>query len=200
MKAIARIFTCRAWHPLAAILLLALATPKGHAQQAMGARRIQPHDIIAIRVLGESDLTMERRVAPDGSITYPFLGLVAVKGKTPTEVERILMDMLRPDYLVNPQVSVDFKQYVQETVNVTGEVNMPGPVEIPSDRRLDLHDVLTRARDLKATANPDYIQVTRDGWDKPRIFKYKDLMGISDPAKRFFVEPNDKVWVAPRIF
>jgi protein involved in polysaccharide export with SLBB domain len=87
-----------------------------------------------------------------------------------------------------------------ETVNVTGEVNAPGPIEIPSDRKLDLHDVLTRARDLKPTANIDHIQVTRDGWDKPRIFKYKELLSVADPSKRFYVEPNDRIWVAPRIF
>lgn len=165
-----------------------------------GARKIQAHDIIAIRVLGEPDLTMERRIGPDGSMTYPFLGVLAVEGKTTADVEKTLQELLRPDYLVDPQVAVDFKQYVQETVSVTGEVNAPGPVEIPSDRKLDLHEAITRARDLKPTANPDQIQVTREGWDKPRIFKYKEILGVTDPAKRFYVEPNDKIWIAPRIF
>ena len=125
---------------------------------------------------------------------------MVVKDKTTTEVEQLLMSQLKPDYFLNPQVAVDLKQYAIETVNVTGEVNTPGPVELPYDRKLDLHDVLTRARDLRQTANPDYIQVTREGWDKPRVFKYKELLGVTDPARRFYVEPNDKVWVAPRIF
>lgn len=174
---------------------------EGTASRAFaGARKIQAHDIISIRVLGEPDLTMERRIGPDGTITYPFLGLLAVEGKTTADVEKTLQELLRPDYLVDPQVAVDFKQYVQETVSVTGEVNAPGPVEIPSDRKLDLHEAITRARDLKPTANPDQIQVTREGWDKPRIFKYKEILGVTDPAKRFYVEPNDKIWIAPRIF
>jgi len=170
------------------------------SRASSGARKIQAHDIIAIRVLGEPDLTMERRIGPDGSMTYPFLGVLAVEGKTTADVEKTLQELLRPDYLVDPQVAVDFKQYVQETVSVTGEVNAPGPVEIPSDRKLDLHEAITRARDLKPTANPDQIQVTREGWDKPRIFKYKEILGVTDPAKRFYVEPNDKIWIAPRIF
>lgn len=170
------------------------------SRASSGARKIQAHDIIAIRVLGEPDLTMERRIGPDGTMTYPFLGVLAVEGKTTADVEKTLQELLRPDYLVDPQVAVDFKQYVQETVSVTGEVNAPGPVEIPSDRKLDLHEAITRARDLKPTANPDQIQVTREGWEKPRIFKYKEILGVTDPAKRFYVEPNDKIWIAPRIF
>jgi len=191
---------------LAAVMAgLCLGNPARSAEPAAqrafaGARKIQPHDIIAIRVLGEPDLTMERRIGPDGTITYPFLGILAVEGKTTADVEKTLQELLRPDYLVDPQVAVDFKQYVQETVSVTGEVNAPGPVEIPSDRKLDLHEAITRARDLKPTANPDQIQVTREGWDKPRTFKYKEILGVTDPAKRFYVEPNDKIWIAPRIF
>ena len=186
-----------AWSSL---LLWQVVGHRAVAAENPGARKIQPHEVIQIRVLGETDLTMERRVSPDGTITYPFLGALVVKDKTTTEVEGLIRDQLKPDYLVDPQVTVDFKQYLQETVSVTGEVNAAGPVELPSDRKLDLHEVLTRARDLKPTANQDYIQVTREGWDKPRIFKYKDLLGLTDPSKRFFVEPNDKIWVAPRIF
>ena len=186
--------------PRAVVALGVLGPWLANAAEVQGARKIQPHDIIAIRVVGEPEFTLERRVGPDGSITYPYLGTMVVKDKTTTEVEQLLMSQLKPDYFLNPQVAVDLKQYAIETVNVTGEVNTPGPVELPYDRKLDLHDVLTRARDLRQTANPDYIQVTREGWDKPRVFKYKELLGVTDPAKRFYVEPNDKVWVAPRIF
>jgi polysaccharide export outer membrane protein len=147
-----------------------------------------------------SKLIVLTNIGPDGTISYPFLGVLSVEGKTTSELEKLLSGMLQPDYLFDPQVAVDFKQYVQETVSVTGEVNAPGPVEIPSDRKLDLHEAITRARDLKPTANPDLIQVTREGWDKPRMFKYKEILGVTDPSKRFYVEPNDKIWVAPRIF
>ncbi len=177
-----------------------LAAEGAVSRNTVGARKIQPHDIIAIRVVGEPDLTLERRIGPDGTISYPFLGVLSVEGKTTSELEKLLSGMLKPDYLFDPQVTVDFKQYVQETVSVTGEVNAPGPVEIPSDRKLDLHEAITRARDLKPTANPDLIQVTREGWEKPRMFKYKEILGVTDPSKRFYVEPNDKIWVAPRIF
>ena len=198
---------CRGGMILILALIASMSMPTGNlaaqssgSRNTVGARKIQPHDIIAIRVVGEPDLTLERRIGPDGTISYPFLGVLSVEGKTTSELEMLLSGMLKPDYLFDPQVAVDFKQYVQETVSVTGEVNAPGPVEIPSDRKLDLHEAITRARDLKPTANPDLIQVTREGWDKPRMFKYKEILGVTDPSKRFYVEPNDKIWVAPRIF
>jgi len=176
-----------------------LAPGFSRAADTLLNRKIQPNDILSIRVVNEHDLTMDRRVGPDGSITYPFVETLIVQNKTTTEVERLLRSMLHPDYIIDPQISIDFKEYVKDTVTVTGEVNMPGPIELPTDRKLDLLEVLARARDFKPSANKDYIEVSRKGWEKPRIFKYSELRLVVDPEKKFYVQADDKVWVKERI-
>ena len=180
-------------------MALTLLPHVSEAAENLVNRKIQPNDIISIRVANEQDLTMDRRVGSDGSITYPFVESLVVQNKTTTEVERLLRSLLHPDYIIDPQITIDFKEYVKDTVTVTGEVNMPGPVELPTDRKLDLLEVLARARDFKPTANKDYIEVTRKGWDKPRIFKYSDLRLVVDPEKKFYVQADDKIWVKERI-
>lgn len=169
------------------------------ADPALSSRRIQPNDIIFIRVVGEVDLTMERRVGADGTITYPYLEELQIKDKTPTEVERMIRDGLKGDYIVNPQVTVDFKEYVKEYVNVNGAVNQPGRIELPPDRRLDIMDVISMARDLSAKADVDSIQLTRQG-QPPKIYKYKEIRSISDPEKKIYMEPGDQIFVKERTF
>jgi len=168
------------------------------ADPATTTRKIQPNDVIFIRVVGEVDLTMERRVGADGTITYPYLEELQIKDKTPTEVERMIRDGLKGDYIVNPQVTVDFKEYVKEFVNVTGAVNQAGRIELPPDRRLDIMDVISMARDLSAKADVNSIQLTREG-QKVRILTYKEIRSITDPEKKIYVEPGDQIYVKERI-
>ncbi len=168
------------------------------ADPAPTTRKIQPNDVIFIRVVGEVDLTMERRVGADGTITYPYLEELQIKDKTPTEVERMIRDGLKGDYIVNPQVTVDFKEYVKEFVNVTGAVNQAGRIELPPDRRLDIMDVISMARDLSAKADVNSIQLTREG-QKVRILTYKEIRSITDPEKKIYVEPGDQIYVKERI-
>jgi len=177
----------------------AQSTDSTPSQNSITTRKIQANDIIAIRVVGETDLTMERRIGQDGSITYPYLEELKVAGKTPTEVERMIRDGLKEGVLVNPQVTVDFKEYVKEFVNVTGMVNNPGRIELPVDRRLDLMDVLSLAKDLSSKANKDEIVLTRQG-QPSKTYKYKDIQNNTDPEKRIYVEPGDQINVKERIF
>ena len=177
----------------------AQSTNSTPSQNSITTRKIQANDIIAIRVVGETDLTMERRIGQDGAITYPYLEELKVAGKTPTEVERMIRDGLKEGVLVNPQVTVDFKEYVKEFVNVTGMVNSPGRIELPVDRRLDLMDVLSLAKDLSPKADKDMIVLTRQG-QPSKPYKYKDIQNNTDPEKRVYVEPGDQINVKERIF
>ena len=181
------------------LALVAMSASAAEGSGSASYRKIQPNDIIFIRVVGEADLTMERRVGPEGTITYPYLEELQIKDKTPTEVERMIRDGLKGDYIVNPQVTVDFKEYVKEFVNVNGQVNQEGRIELPVDRKLDLIDVISLARGLNQRADENYIQLSRKGQD-PKVYKYKELRAITDPAKKIYVEPDDAVWVKERVF
>jgi polysaccharide export outer membrane protein len=187
--------------PLLALILALVTIPASAAEGSGPAsyRKIQPNDVIFIRVVGEADLTMDRRVGPDGLITYPYLEELQVKDKTPTEVERMIRDGLKGDVIVNPQVTVDFKEYVKEFVNINGQVNQEGRIELPVDRKLDLLDIIALARGLNQRADENYIQLSRPG-QEPKVYKYKELRAITDPAKKIYVEPGDAIWVKERVF
>lgn len=59
-----------AW--LLASFLIAALPFSIRAQQ--GVRKIQPNDLLIIRVLGEIDMTKEAKVSSDGKVNYVFIG------------------------------------------------------------------------------------------------------------------------------
>lgn len=81
-------------------------------------------DEIRIVVYDEPDLTVRLFIADDGYINYPFIGNIFVTGKTAVEIQNIIYNGLKGDYLVNPSVQVDVVTY--RPFFIHGEVNKPG--------------------------------------------------------------------------
>ncbi|MGM0598828.1 MAG: polysaccharide biosynthesis/export family protein [Candidatus Rifleibacteriota bacterium] len=71
---------------------------------------IKSGDIISIWVKGESDLTVNRQVDANGSIDYPLLGSIGVKGLETSDAASLVKQMLQDGYLRNPQVKVVIKK------------------------------------------------------------------------------------------
>lgn len=88
--------------------------------------RIGNEDILDIAVLQPEQLALTVTVSPDGSITFPYIGRVDVKGKTPVEVQDEIQTRLSDGYLKFPVVSVAVKESRSKKFFVYGEVIRPG--------------------------------------------------------------------------
>lgn len=84
---------------LAALLLTAAHV---YAQDTLA-----PGDAIRVWVKGEPDLTVDRVVGKDGSISYPLLGTVVVNGLKPYEAARTIARLLDDGYIRQPLVQID---------------------------------------------------------------------------------------------
>src|SRR6266487_4451447 len=167
-------------------------------EAAEGDHKIAPLDIITIDVVGEKDLSKELRVSTSGTITFPFLGSIEVKGKTPAEVESLLKEKLGTDYLVNPQVIITVKEYRSRTVSVIGQVNKPGVIALPAEQKLSILEAIAQAGDLAKSANKNRIEVSRKG--KTQRFTLDDLKKDTSPEKKFWLEPGDVIYVHESFF
>jgi len=184
---------------IAAIFALCIALDARTDDAVEGDHKIAPLDIINIDVVGEKDLSKENlRVSSSGTITFPFLGSVEVKGKTPAEVEHLLKEKLGEDYLVNPQVIVTVKEYRSRTVSVIGQVNKPGNIALPAEQRMGILEAIAQAGDLAKSANKNRIEVSRNG--KTQKFTLDDLKKDTNPEKKFWLEPGDVVYVHESFF
>jgi len=81
-------------------------------------------DKLNITVFNEKELSMEVRLSDAGSFLYPFLGEIAAKNKTISDVQSLLTERLKEGYLVDPKVYVSIIEYRPFFVN--GEVTKPG--------------------------------------------------------------------------
>jgi len=98
--------------------------------------KVGPEDQLAIVIYGQEKLNRELRVNGQGEITMPMVGVVKVASLTPQEIEKRLMELYDARFLVNPQISVEVKEFRHQRVAVTGAVAKPGSYEIIGPRTL----------------------------------------------------------------
>ncbi len=120
--------------------------------------RLNAGDIVSISVFGEEDLSVESRLTDAGTISYPFLGEIRVRGVTVGQLSSLIADRLRGDYLVNPRVSVTITEY--RKFFVYGEVNSPGGFSF--EPGLSLEKAVALAGGFTARASKRTVEVTRE--------------------------------------
>mgnify|MGYP001561812470 CR=1 FL=1 len=139
---------------ITAFLMLSLGSLVAHAQQPVYT--LNAGDSIRIYVYGEADLTFDNLlIGQNGRISYPFLGELKVSGKTAAEVQRQLAAGLKPDYLIDPRISVSVIKYRPFFIN--GEVNSPGGVDFQPG--LTLHKAISLAGGFTERANKKQVLV-----------------------------------------
>jgi polysaccharide biosynthesis/export protein len=132
----------------------------------------------------------EQMVGADGAITVPYAGRVRVTGRTPQQVEQIIVASLQGK-AIDPQVLVTVTRNVANTVTVIGEVT--GGARVPLTTRGDrLLDVVATAGGTKAPAHETFVTLVRDG-NSVRIPMQAIL---SNPAENVFVRPGDVINIA----
>lgn len=178
------------------LLLAGSGAPGVFAQAARSDYKIAPHDIIIVDVFGEKDLSKEFRVTATGTINYYFLGEVEVAGKTTTEVRDLLTEELNRDYLVEPQVTVDVKEYRVREVFVNGEVNKPGAIALTGEQELTILGAIFRAGGLTPRGHPNKIKFTRPG-ERERNLSMDQLM--KNPKMNIPLLPGDLIEVGDRL-
>jgi polysaccharide export outer membrane protein len=162
---------------------------------------LSPKDIVQIRVYQEEDLFTEAPIARDGSIRMPLLGPVNIGGKTIEEATTVIRDALAKDYLVNPQVSILIKEFAKRHFVILGQVNRPGPIEMPSDESVNLLQAIGMAGGYTKIGSPSKIKVKRTVNGEEQVIDLNaDKMAKDKTAKPFEILPDDVVTVGESIF
>ncbi len=81
-------------------------------------------DRLRVTVFGHKDLSGEFQVDSAGRLKLPLVGTLVVVNRTPDDVKEMIASALQPDYLKNPQVSVQVVDY--RHFYIIGEVANPG--------------------------------------------------------------------------
>jgi polysaccharide export outer membrane protein len=98
--------------------------------------KVGPEDLLVIDVYGQDALKRELRVNGQGQISMPLVGVIRVGGLTTLQIEQRLMAAYGSQYLRNPQITVEVKEFHHQRVAVTGAVAKPGYYDIIGPRTL----------------------------------------------------------------
>jgi polysaccharide export outer membrane protein len=116
-------------------------------------------DKLDITVLGHTELDRVLEVRGDGTIGFPLIGDVPVAGRALPEISREMTRSLGKDFIVNPQISVNIKEYGSQWVTVIGEVSKPGRQLLR--QKMSLIELLAEAGGFTAYANRKQIEILR---------------------------------------
>lgn len=163
--------------------------------------RIQPLDTIDISVFNEADLSVQKRVSPQGYINYPLLGSVQVGGLTVGETEAKLKDLLGRNILVNPQVTVLVNHANSRHVVILGQVKSPGSYDI-GDEGITLVQAIARAGGFTDVAATDRVNVIRseNGIEKKIVVNVAAIIKGGGRSKDLDLKADDVVSVPETIF
>ncbi|MGH1397720.1 MAG: polysaccharide biosynthesis/export family protein [Alphaproteobacteria bacterium] len=151
------------------------------------AYRLGAEDRLRIHVFGEDDLSNSYQVGSDGSIAFPLIGQVVVRGKTVREVQDVLAVRLSDGYLIDPSISVEIDRY--RSFYILGEVAAPGSYDYEAGMRV--LKAVALAGGFTYRANRDEVRMLRhDGGEDDYIdvpvnaaFEAGDIIVVKE---RFF--------------
>lgn len=162
----------------------------------LGAR-----DVFEVRVFRHDEMSGTYSVSDGGTINFPDIGIVDVRGKTPAQIEQDIQTRLADGYLVNPSVSVLVKEYKSKTVAILGQVRKP--TSIPYAAGLSIVDAISQAGGFTPMARKNAVKVTRteraeDGTETTTAYTVPVESIANGKARAFYLRPGDTVFVPER--
>lgn len=168
-------------------------TASSSSMRPLGSN-LSPQTSVGNMTSGPSQI-LAYTVDEQGDIDFPVLGKIAVEAKTRQEVAaHIRSRLIERDLVKDPIVIVE---YVNLAVNVLGEVNRPGRVEVMKDY-FTILDAIGAVGDLTINGQRENVMVFReiDGEDQTFVINLCDRQAmLSSPA--FYLQQNDVVYVTP---
>ena len=149
--------------------------------------RIGAGDRLAIRVMGQSELSGVYVVDPDGNVSMPLINAVRVAGLTLRETERLITARLRDGYLRNPSVSV--QPLSLRPFYILGEVKQAG--QYAYEPGMTVQNAIALARGFSERADTGTVLLTRRTAEGTKTYK----VGVTTQ-----IYPGDIIFVRERWF
>jgi polysaccharide biosynthesis/export protein len=164
--------------------------PSAGAAVDSNSFKVGPTDVLNVRVWHEQELSGPVSVHPDGKITLPLVGDLAVSGMTPVQIEQVIAQALTK-YVVKPLVTVTVQEVLSKKYYLDGEVARAG--EYPLVAPTTVLEAISKAGGLRDFANEKKIYVLRG--DKRIPFNYRDVIHGKHMEQNIPLEPGDHVIV-----
>jgi len=184
------------------LLAMAGAMRPASAQQSSSST-LSPGDLVKISVYGNPDLTTLTRVLPNGTITFPLIGVVAVGGFSQAHAEEIIAGKLRDGGFVKNAAVTMFVQERSEvptsSVTVLGQVLHSGTYSLDPETAGSVSTLVSLLAKAGGTTDKaaDHCFLVRkeNGQPKRQRVDLLDLIGNGNIKADFALMNNDVVLV-----
>ena len=150
-----------------------------HEDGQDAAYLLAPGDTLQIIFHTAPELDREIRVAPDGSISLPFVGSLRASALTAGELQAALLNAYASE-LKDPDIDVIPTGFESQRIFVGGEVRAPGMMELPG--QIDPLQAIIMAGGFTEGSKPSQVAVMRrmpGGQVMSAVFDVNK--GINDP-------------------
>ncbi|MEE2879632.1 MAG: polysaccharide biosynthesis/export family protein [Pseudomonadota bacterium] len=150
-----------------------------HEDGQDAAYLLAPGDTLQVVFHTAPELDREIRVAPDGSVSLPFIGSLRASARTAGELRAALLEAYSSE-LKDPDIDVIPMAFDSQKIFVGGDVRNPGMVDLPG--QIDPLQAIIMAGGFSETAKPTQVAVLRrmpGGQVMSAVFDVRK--GINDP-------------------
>jgi protein involved in polysaccharide export with SLBB domain len=152
------------------------------------SNKLGPNDRLRITVFGQPTLTGEYTLDGNGVLAFPLIGNVPANGVTTSQLQQAIAAKLKPDYMVNPNVSAEV--ITRRPFYVIGEVQKPGNYAYVSDMTAVNAIAMAGGFTRRARKNDFYIRrLDKDG----KVVRIEANVGT-------VLQPGDTLEVRERVF
>jgi len=191
---------------VAVVSAIRAADPPPRAASTIGEKKtvdyvLQRGDLLRVEVFQEEDLLKEVRISQGYTINLPLIGTLNLQGKTLRQTTELVRSLYDKDFLVNPQVNINVKEYARRTVDVQGQVGRPGTVEFPPEEGMTVYQAITRAGGFTRLSDRKRVLVTRktpEGRSETITVNVNDIIEGST-KEEWPLQKDDSVFVPERI-
>ena len=134
---------------------------------------IGPGDVLNISVWKDEALTKDVVVLPDGTISFPLIGLLKAEGRTVAQIKAEIAERIS-QYVTEPVLNVEVKQVNSMLVFVIGRLNMLSTVSgrLVLNANANVLQALAMTGGLNPFAKRNSIKIFRQEGGKTRIFPF----------------------------
>jgi len=185
--------------------LLAITRYKSLKYQEEYQYRVGPRDILNVTVWDHPELTIPagsfrspeqegRVIAEDGTMFYPYAGVIKVQGKTVIEIRDILTEKLSGK-IKDPQVDVRVSGYRSQKAYIVGQVEGAGPLPI-TDEPLTVVRAIDLAGDVTDDADKVNVLLSRNG--KYYKINLQRMYEKGDLTQNYLLQDGDILYIPDR--
>lgn len=158
---------------LFSIIALVLLPLTSNAQEPY---RLNPGDVLRISVWNEEALQQEVLVLPDGTISFPLVGIIEVANRTPGQVQEEIKQKLSR-LIPDPEINLTVRAVEGNNIFIIGKVARPG--RFPMSSPTDVVQALSLAGGFTPYADTEKIQILRRSGKKQKTIRF-DYTKIAD--------------------